>query len=127
MPSDAAERLAASCRQRVGDGLRAVVEYDADGFDVAYVREDVKQRYSAARYSELIGRAAKVQEVAHGTDTEDTPLGESRATVHVFEGAFVFQFYVDERAGYVVGVDTDAGRLLDEFVDACHEALSRSG
>lgn len=123
MASDAAERLAASCRQRVGDGLRTVVEYDSDGFEVVFIREELRDVYDGSEYGELIREAVEVQEAVQRTDTESGPLGPEEATVHAFEQAFVFQFPVERSRGVIVSIDRDVGRFLGEFVNSCRVAM----
>jgi hypothetical protein len=123
-----ANRLARYCVDRVGDSLRLVAVYDAEGGndedpDVVYAREDLRERYTSENLGRLLDYAAGVHDniVAAGENAD--MLGEAEASVYVFENAFVMQFIPEAESGIIVSFDPEAGTYLSEFVTACLEQV----
>jgi len=123
MVAEAADRLTTYCRERAGENLRSVVEYDDDGYVVAYLREDLQTQYRGDKFDELVHQAREVHKQLVAAGAKGSPLGSAQATVHYFENAFVIQLVVDEQQGYFATFNSSVGQTLGAFITDCLERV----
>lgn len=123
-----ATEVAAFCREHFGSALRTVVAYDAEEFETGYVREDLAAGYDHRRFAALVAVARDV----HGPlralpdGSTDSPTGAYRSTRHRFENAVALQFVVDDTRGYLVSVEREAARRLDDLTDPLLRVVGRA-
>jgi hypothetical protein len=121
--SETAERFTSYCRERAGERLRSVVAYDESGYELVFLREDLRARYDEGQFDWLIGRASAVHEEIHAAGAQDSPLGTAQATVHYFENAFVVQLVMGAYRGYFATFDSRVGQALGDFIDNCLQCV----
>jgi hypothetical protein len=119
MSGEAAQRLTAYCRDRVGDSLRSVVEYGETEYELVYLRDDLQSQYSDDQFDDLVGEARAVHNRVWAVGTQAGPLGAARATVHYFENAFVIQLVPERRHGYFATFNSNVGQTLGSFIHDC--------
>jgi hypothetical protein len=119
MPTESAQRLTTYCRERAGEDLRSVVEYNDDGYVVAYLREDLQTQYNGDEFDDLVQQAQEVHKQLVAAGGTGSPLGNAQATVHYFEHAFVIQLVVDEQQGYFATFNSSVGQTLGAFITDC--------
>lgn len=109
-------------RQKARTSLRAVVRYDADGFDVLHLRDDVASRYAPVEIADAIERhrAAETEDRRHETGLR---TGAHGATLRVYEDAVII--HLPRKGGYgaVVSLDPDAAADCVSFVQTCLSRL----
>jgi|GEM_PF-2177718 len=123
-----ATHLAKYCSDRVGDGLRFVAVYDtrggnAENLELAYAREDIRERYTPADLGGLLDYAAEVHDTIVAAGENADMLGGAEASVYVFENAFVMQLIPEPDSGIIVSLDPEAGKNLAAFVTDCLEQV----
>ena len=99
----------------VGDALRYVARYDAEGYEQLYVRGDVQER----RHRELFDNVyveARYEGSEKAWLEEQLESGELRSTLHSFDDLLLFNLLHDENVGLLVSVDRDADLSLREFL-----------
>lgn len=117
----AGSSLVEPLRERVGQELRAVAHHEADSWEIAYLREDLRHEYEDADKDEiaedlvLTGLSGSRQEALYG-------LGSLEATVRLFEDGLVVHVPAGDRSGYFVSLDGDADVGGNEVVDFVREA-----
>lgn len=111
-------RLANFLRERVGDGLRSVIYYERDEYEVVFVRDDV------ADYDEDIdGIVADLWADSYEQAIREDLRGQGPlyCTVWVFDEAIEMHFVADERQGVAVALDTETFLAQSTFVGRCLE------
>ena len=106
----------------VGDSLRTVATYDADGYELHYVRDDVDALYTDDEY-EAIRRELVMQDFEAGYLTDLFEGGDLSCAVHTFDDLVTFHFVDEEFDGLFVSVDADTTLQLKPFLDRCGAAL----
>jgi len=105
-------------RAEVGDDLRIVGEYTADGYEVSYARADVESKVMGEMAEQVHGEC-----VLHGINSdylEDLfELGELRTTAHRFRGGTVYHCVRSDLTGVIVSVESDADLGIDRFEAIC--------
>lgn len=104
-------------RERAGDSLRVIAEYDRDGYEMAYLRDDLDREKVERRASVLHGYLS-------GSDRSEpdevtTALGDPYASVQLRESAVIVNLVTEDRAGVLVSMETSVCRDLHGFVDEC--------
>lgn len=118
MVEDAAERVTAFVRDRVGDGLRTVVIVNEREYDIVYLDDGLRDQYTSTTFRDVVD-SFRLENPLFNPDIEDKPVGERRAIVHYHENAFVFQFPYTETESILISVYPDVGRDLLGFIDEC--------
>jgi hypothetical protein len=111
-------------REVGGDAIRVIAEYDREGYEAQYVRDDV-----VAKIQE-VGEEIHQDLVIQGMGTqylEDLfQAGDLHCSVHRFDEVTAFHFVDEEFSGLFVSVDSDADIPFATFTDTCHDALRES-
>ena len=99
----------------VGDGLRYVARYDAEGYEQLYVRGDVQERRHREAFDNVY------QEARYETDEKafveaKLESGRLRSTLHSFDDLLLFNLIAGRDEGVLVSVDRDADVSLREFL-----------
>ena len=111
-------RLAEFLHERVGDGLRSVIYYDPDDYEVVYLREDVAGEYTESRIEDII-TDLWADSYEQGVREDLRRHGRLNATTWVFEDAIEMHFVADERQGIAVALDTETFLAQNTFVARC--------
>lgn len=122
--ADPLTALVDDLRERVGDSLRTVGTYDADGYDVRYMRDDVEALYTEEEL-EAVRRELVLQDVEMAYLGDLFEGGDLSCAVHSFDDLVTFHFVDEEFAGLFVTVDADTTLELKAFVDRCGRALEK--
>ncbi|WP_276258436.1 DUF7522 family protein [Haloglomus litoreum] len=102
-------------RTDLGDELRMVAQYDADGLEVLYVRDDVDRRRSDVEFESL--HEELLRENRSRTEFEGQfNSGPLRSAMLGFEEFVAFHFISTDDTGYVVTVEPDTTMNITEFV-----------
>ncbi|WP_435179987.1 hypothetical protein [Halorussus sp. AFM4] len=102
-PSD----LVSDLRDDVGEGLRVVGEYSAEGYDLHYVREDVRPKVEEMN-TDRVHRELVLQGVGREYLEDLFDAGSLQCSVHRFDELAAYHFVRDENTGGYVSVDTGA-------------------
>jgi hypothetical protein len=100
------EELVSAARTAIGDDLRSVTYFTADGFEQVYLRADLEQDADVSRFVEVERHGFHSQE-AYGT----SELGTYRYTIRAFDHGYVTRVVV---GGEGVFVTTDELKM-DRF------------
>lgn len=122
MAYETARRITEYLRDRVDDGLRTVVVIEQDGWEIHYLREDLRAEYTEETYDEVVD-FFRLERPFLATAVASRPIGEHRATVHCHENAFVLQFPVKDAESVLVSLTPDTGRDLLEFIEECRRIV----
>lgn len=108
-------------RGRAGDAFRTAVKYDADGWTVLYVRDDVATEQLGNALDSLVDRARTRGSIA----TRETygEIGETQATVELHAEAVLLHFRESATDGVLVSLDRDIAQGLGQFVNGCNSVL----
>jgi len=113
----------ADLRDHVGESLRSVARYDADGYEVLYLREDVDADYVSEELGEIYDDL-----VLSGLGTTRVEslfnAGDLECTVYGFEDASVFHVVSGRESGLVVSVDSDTAVNMAAFSELLHEVAA---
>ncbi|QIO25264.1 hypothetical protein [Haloarcula sp. JP-L23] len=93
-----------------------------DDCELIYLRDDLKDRYTAEEYKTVVDTFREVPELTNET-TNDAPLGSRQTLIHYHEKAFVFQFSHEECHSLLLSVDRDVGSRLNSFINGCQQQL----
>lgn len=117
---DRAEDLLRFLRERTGESLRGAGRYDADGYEVLYVRQDLARATLDAEVERMV---AHLRNESRAREQRAFPYGELDGTVRSFEEAVVMHFPLPQERGVVVTLDPDVAQQLNAFMRECIERL----
>ncbi|WP_137286194.1 DUF7522 family protein [Halorussus salinisoli] len=120
MPRERVEELAVFLRETTGEYLRGVGFYDADDYEVLYVRPDLRRE---TLESEIERMVSHLRNESRAREQRAFPYGDLDGTVRSFEDAVVMHFPLPQEHGAIVTLDTDAARQLNEFMSECIKHL----
>ncbi len=115
------DELAAELRAQAGDALRVVAEYDRDGYDLRYVRDDVDERLDDV--ADDIHRDLVLEGISRERLEDLFDAGDLRCSMHRFEEVTAFHFAEAEYAGLFVSIDSGVDVPLASFTDTCWKSL----
>lgn len=121
---ESARRLHQYCYERAGDDLRTVMIYSEDDHDFVYLRDDLRADYDEDLLAPVLDQARTVHETLNEVSESDVLLGQSRATVHAFDRAFVIQLFYSQTDGIIVSFELETGRNLLSFIKNCLDRVS---
>lgn len=116
------DRLVAFLQERVGENLRSVVYYDGEGYDVAYLQDDVREQYSDDEMDDVVEDLG-FEALAKPMQEELYVHGSLNCTVRCFEDAIEMNFPFDEREGVAVSLAGEAFVTHQTFVGKCMEIV----
>ena len=111
-------RLSDFLQEKVGDRLRSVVHYDADGHTVEYTRPGLEARYTEEELETLV-RNLRAQNVDRKAFENLYRHGRLNATVNLFEDVMEVHFTHRDHAGTGITMDAAAQAELYSFVGDC--------
>jgi hypothetical protein len=115
VPEHARTELVSTARTVVGDELRSLTYFTADGVEQLYLREDLDADADLVGFADVERRGFRSQ-----SDYDDTELGTYQFTIRAFEEGYLTRVVDDEQGVFVT---TDA-MSLSRF-EELHAALSR--
>lgn len=114
--------LVDTLQDAVGDHLRVVGTYTADGYDIAYLRDDVRERVTESQidrvHEDLVLRGIGKE---HLEDLFDA--GELHCSMYRFDESTVFHFVGEPHTGLYVAIDSDAEIDLPSFAETCRDLV----
>ncbi|WP_435181878.1 DUF7522 family protein [Halorussus sp. AFM4] len=120
MPRAGVDELTAFVRDSTGASLRGVYRYHAEGYEVQYVRPDLRREGVDAEIARAIDH---LRNESRAREQRAFPYDGFNGTVRSFEEAVVLHFPLRQERGVVVALDTDVARQLDGFMRECVERL----
>jgi hypothetical protein len=109
------ERLVAFLERKAGEHLRGALVYDDDGYEVLYLRDDLRR---TRRRSEVDGIVERLHDSSKGIEEAAFPFGDFHGSVRCFEEATFLHFPLDD-GGVAVSLDPGAARDLNTFAGEC--------
>ncbi|WP_232701028.1 hypothetical protein [Halobacterium wangiae] len=109
--------LVEALESEAGGALRVVAEYDRDGYDVQYVRDDVDSR--VRERADAIHRNLVLEGISRDHLEDMFGAGDLRCSMHRFETVTAFHFSEAEYRGLFVSIDSEADLSLKTFTDTC--------
>lgn len=125
MVEDAAQRLTDYVLEKAGDGLRTVIIVHDSGYDVTYLRDDLKKTYTTEGFSKVVD-AFRLENPFLDPDLGKQPVGERRALVHYHQNACVIQIPFTATETILVSISQEAGRNLVSFIEACRNIVDET-
>ena len=109
-------------RERVGDDLRTVVQYDARSSAVKF-RPDVREQYEQDERQQILDDAI-VQQLSFSDQETVFKTGELRSFVRVFDEAWVLTWRdpSNVKAGFLISIQRDGDATMED-VEYCIQYL----
>ncbi|AQL41302.1 hypothetical protein BV210_00600 [Halorientalis sp. IM1011] len=109
-------------RERVGDDLRTVVQYDARSSAVKF-RPDVREQYELDERQQILDDAI-VQQLSFSDQETVFKTGELRSFVRVFDEAWVLTWRdpSNVKAGFLISIQRDGDATMED-VEYCIQYL----
>ncbi|NHN61328.1 MULTISPECIES: hypothetical protein [Halorussus] len=120
MPRANVDDLTAYLRDSTGESLRVVCRYDAEGYEVQYVRPDLRRETLDAEIARTVDH---LRGESRAREQREFPFSDLNGTVRSFDEAVVMHFPLPQERGIVVTLDSDVARQLNEFMRECIERL----
>lgn len=109
-------------RSVAGGDLRAVASFGKLDYDVAYIRDDVRERYSRAGLDELY-RPLVSDGIANDQIGQRMAVGDQQARIKVFEDVIVLIFPSSRYEGVLVSFDRDPDFPILDVIDLADAEL----
>ena len=120
MARDTHHELITYLRDTTDDYLRGVAVYNADEYDIVYLRDDLKTRRFKSEVDRMIDR---LQQETRGREQRAFPFGDLTGTVRAFDEAMVMHYPHTQERGTVTTLDPEVGRDLNTFMHECAQRL----
>lgn len=117
-----AAQLADHSKRRLRDGLRAVGYHTGETADVAYIRDDLVERYPQDRVRRFIEASQGIHE---DLQKLDEGMGTAQASLHMMEEGLIIQFHYPQDGVVFLSMDREIGRNFTGFIDECLEQMER--
>jgi hypothetical protein len=113
--------LLPSLQEAAGEALRAVAEYDREGVEIVYERDDVSQKGLVIEdiHEELI-----INDLGRERLEDLFKVGEWHCTIHKFEEAICIHYSRGDWEGTFVSVDTGADAPIERLAEICQEQFN---
>lgn len=108
-------------RKVAGDSLRVIAEYDQEGYDMQYIRDDVEAKIGTV--AEEIHEELVIRGIGRGHLEQLFQAGNLNCAVHRLDEVTAFHFIDEEFTGLFVSIDSDADIPLVTFADTCRDTL----
>lgn len=118
--SERVERLTEYCRERLGEGLRAVGFHTDSGVEVAYIRDELVKRYPPDRVEDFVDASRQIHDA---TKFIDDVMGSPEASLHVLEQGLIVQFHFAGEDVVFLSMERDVGRNFTRFVSECFDRM----
>lgn len=112
-PDDPYAELMSTLIETIDEELRVVFQYDGDGVNISFLRDDLLSEDMVPRVDDLYSRS-KLIETSLVADTESI-YGELEANISVYEDTFVLQFVGQNGKGLVAVADRNGRGLVRQF------------
>ncbi|WP_435175670.1 DUF7522 family protein [Halorussus sp. AFM4] len=122
MDGDTHTQLLAYLRDHVDSSLRGITVYDADNYDVIYIREDLRAERVRSEVDQMVERLRQETRVR---EQQSFPFGGLNGTLRSFEDAMVMHFPDTQERGTVVTLEPEVGRDLNMFMHECEKRINR--
>jgi len=120
------ERLVRFLDETTVGNLRTVVQYDDEGYDYLYGREDARRLDSDEETAAFIDDLR--EEEVHEREREEMyNIGHHHCTVRVYDRAVLLHFPQGDEVGTVVTLDPEAASELNRFIALCLRELAGTG
>jgi hypothetical protein len=106
-------------KERAGKHLRGVLLYTEDGYEMLYLRDDLR---NARLKSEVDSIVSRLREGSKETEEAVFPFGDFHGSVRCFDDATFLHFPLDS-AGVAVSLDPEATTDLNTFAGKCLEQI----
>jgi hypothetical protein len=107
---------------RAGDAFRAAFRYGPDDWTMLYVRDDVATDQLRGSLPTIVQRA---REYEPAVEPGGYPVvGETQATVELYDGAVILHFQTGTDTGIVVSLDREVAQGLGQFVNQINAVLA---
>ena len=110
--------VVSTLRKEVGEQLRVVGEYDDEGYDLLYVRDDIRPAVEELDL-ERIHRELVLQGIGREHLEDLYEGGRLQCSVHRFDELTACHFVESETTGRYVSIDSDATVDFETFVETC--------
>lgn len=121
-------RVASRIEERLADrtdgGLRSIVAYEREEFDVVYLRDDVAAQYTEEAFADAIdgSRLDSLYAPVYGETFADDH-GDLVCLVQAFENVVEVNVALDDGVGVAVALDGDATNDLQALVSDVRSAV----
>lgn len=122
MTADSTNRLVEYARDQMDDALRTAFILYEDGFEVLYLRDDIRKTYSADQYKRVV-ESFRTDPNVDTPEEGGSQIGEKISLIHYHEGAFVFQFPHEDCHSIILSVETHIGSQLKSFIEGCQNQI----
>ena len=109
----------------VGEGLRSVAEYDNNGYELYYIRDDLEETYSAEEIQRVYEQI-DVEGLGYYTLQKVFKAGDLECATYTFEDGRMFHLPIGDFSGLFVSIDRSTAIDHDAVIDRCLTAIERS-
>lgn len=119
---EAGERLVRFLEETTMGTLRTLIQYDEEGYDYLYGREDARRLDTEEELAAFIDDLR--EEEAHEKQREEMyNIGPHHCTVRLYDRAVLLHFPQGDEVGTVITLDPEAASELNRFVAHCLRVL----
>ena len=118
MDRSAHQQLCSHLEDRLGDGLRSIVYYDAKTQHVIYLRDDAQEKISSEQAEGLIEYLREREDVQEARERLGLDA-DLQCAVHCWPDRTGLHFPHTPQSGTLITVDTAVASDLHTFVEEC--------
>ena len=113
-------------RDRYGDAIRAVAEYDRDGYELLYIDDESAATYSMADRDDIY-EDVLLEEIASEREEQlFDDMGDAQGQVRVFEDGLAAHFCLDHATGIFIAFDGSADPRIHTLRETVFGANART-
>jgi len=117
MERAAAKQLVDYLASRAGDMVRAVAFYTGDDYEILYIKDEIRAKYTEAEIERV---ADLLRAEPRRSRVESTfEMGEFRCSLLAFGDGIVMHFPQGGGTGTLVTLEVDAARQFSQFAAEC--------
>lgn len=123
MAEKSGEQLAKYAEEQMEDALRTVFVLHDDDCEVIYLRDDIRQRYTADQYKR-VAESFRIDLNTAVRERTESQIGSKNSIIHYHEGAYVFQFPHSDCHSILLSIEPRVGSQLKSFIKDCQNQIS---
>lgn len=120
MGRDTHHRLVTYLRNTADEYLRGIAMYDADEYDVLYLRDDLRARRFKSEVDRMVDR---LNQESRAREQQAFPFGDLTGTLRTFEEAVVMHFPHTQGRGTIITLEPGVARQLNSFMHECEKRI----
>lgn len=125
MIAETSDQIKEFCIESVGDDLRGVITFTAEGLQSRYVREDIEHHFADLSTDSFLNPILPLHKAGWRLTQVFDHVGPPQSSIHLYQDILIFTFPLNESDGILVSLEKKESylsNLLPDLEAIVHES-----